>query len=221
MFVHVSDMSFQNLETVTVGGKRHYVTPQGLVYPSVTTVVGLHNKDVIDNWKKRVGEENARKISTQASGRGNRLHKVCEDFLMNNLSLEKEMPTTIQLFTSIKPFIEKYINNIRAIESPLYSDYLKVAGRVDCVAEFDGKPSIIDFKTSSKVKKEEYITNYFMQASAYAVMFEERTGIAIPRLVIIIAVENEQPQVFVKKRNDFIDKFIQLRKMYDNLGAQA
>ena len=76
MFVHVNDMSFQNLETVTVRGKRHYVTPQGLVYPSVTTVVSLHNKDVIDNWKKRVGEENAKKISTQASGRGNRLHKV-------------------------------------------------------------------------------------------------------------------------------------------------
>lgn len=217
IFNHVKDLpEFQNLETQTILGKRHYVTPSGNVYPSVTTITGLYNKSSIMEWRKRIGEEQANKISTQAANRGTKLHKVCEDFLNNNLSLEKEMPTTIHLFRSIQPILEKSIGNIYSIEVPLYSDHLRVAGRVDCIAEFEGKPSVIDFKSSSKPKSEDYIINYFMQTAAYAVMFEERTGIPIPRLAIIIAVENDYPQVFVKKRDTYIGEFIKYRKLYDN-----
>jgi CRISPR/Cas system-associated exonuclease Cas4 (RecB family) len=218
MFLHVKDKAkIHDLDTVYLDGKRHYVTPEGNVYPSVTTVVGAQGKSSLDEWRKRIGEQEADKISRQAANRGNKLHKLCEDYLNNELSIDGEMPTTIQLFNSIKPIIQKYINNIYEIESPLYSDHLKVAGRVDCIAEFDGKISIIDFKTSSKPKLESYILNYFMQASAYAVMFEERTGISVSRLAIIIAVENDQPQVFIKKRDDYIGKFIEYRNLYDTI----
>jgi genome maintenance exonuclease 1 len=222
MFLHVKDKAkIHDLDTVYLNGKRYYVTPEGNVYPSVTTVVGAHGKDSLNEWRKRVGEQEADKISRQAANRGNKLHKLCEDYLNNELSIDGEMPTTIQLFNSIKPIIQNYINNIYEIESPLYSDHLKVAGRVDCIAEFDGKISIIDFKTSSKPKLESYILNYFMQASAYAVMFEERTGISVSRLAIIIAVENDQPQVFIKKRDDYIGKFIEYRNLYDTLKKET
>jgi genome maintenance exonuclease 1 len=222
MFIHVKDkVKTLDLDTVYLDGKRHYVTPEGNVYPSVTTVVGAHGKDSLNEWRKRVGEQEADKISRQAANRGNKLHKLCEDYLNNELSIDGEMPTTIQLFNSIKPIIQNYINNIYEIESPLYSDHLKVAGRVDCIAEFDGKISIIDFKTSSKPKLESYILNYFMQASAYAVMFEERTGISVSRLAIIIAVENDQPQVFIKKRDDYIGKFIEYRNLYDTIKKET
>ena len=218
MFEHVLDITFQNLETVSIGGKRHYVTPQGNVYPSVTTVVGLHSEKSIQEWRNKVGEEQANKISSQAARRGNNLHRLCEHYLMNNLSLNGEMPTTIQLFKTIKPVIDENINRIYAVEAALYSDHLRVAGRIDCFAEFDGKPSVIDFKSSSKLKSEDHILGYFMQASAYSVMIEERTGIPVPRLVVIIAVENEaQPQIFVKKRNTYIDKFIEYRNLYDTI----
>lgn len=221
MFNHVKDLpEFQNLDTQTVSGKRFYVTPNGNLYPSVTTITSLYNKDGIIEWRKRIGEEQANKISTQAANRGTKLHTVCEDFLNNKLSLEKQMPTTIQLFKSIQPIIEKSINNIYTIEAALYSNHLRVAGRVDCIAEFDGKPSVIDFKSSSKPKSEEYIINYFMQTSAYAVMFEERTGIPIPRLAIIIAVENDSPQVFVKKRDTYIGEFIKYRDIYEKQTHQ-
>jgi genome maintenance exonuclease 1 len=222
MFIHVKDkVKTLDLDTVYLDGKRHYVTPEGNVYPSVTTVVGAHGKDSLNEWRKRVGEQEADKISRQAANRGNKLHKLCEDYLNNELSIDGEMPTTIQLFNSIKPIIQNYINNIYEIESPLYSDHLKVAGRVDCIAEFDGKISIIDFKTSSKPKLESYILNYFTQASAYAVMFEERTGISVSRLAIIIAVENDQPQVFIKKRDDYIGKFIEYRNLYDTIKKET
>jgi len=127
------------------------------------------------------------------------------------------MPDTMGLFKQIQPIIDKYVNNVYAIEAPLYSEHLKVGGRVDCVAEFDGKPAIIDFKTSSRIKTEDKIHNYFMQCAAYAVMFEERTGIPIPRIAIIMAVENGSPLLFVKKRNDYIDDFIELRLQYESI----
>ncbi len=119
MFEHVSSTTFQNLETVSIGGKRHYVTPQGNVYPSVTTVVGLHSEKSIQEWRNKVGEEQANKISSQAARRGNNLHRLCENYLMNNLSLNGEMPTTIQLFKTIKPVIDENITTLLVILNKL------------------------------------------------------------------------------------------------------
>jgi genome maintenance exonuclease 1 len=127
------------------------------------------------------------------------------------------MPDAFVMFKSIQPTLDKYVNNIHALEVPLYSNHLKVAGRVDCIAEFDGKLAVIDFKTASKPKEEKWILNYFMQCAAYAVMYEERTGISVPRIVVIIAVADELPQIFLKTRNKYIEDFIKYREIYEEI----
>ena len=145
-----------------------------------------------------------------------RVHKICENYLNNEEDFaRKTMPDSVAMFKSLQPLLDEHVNNIHALEIPLYSHHLKVAGRVDCIAEYDGKLSIIDFKTSGKLKEESWIKGYFMQCSAYAVMYEERTGIPVSQIVIMIAVDSEHPQVFIKKRNDYIKDFIAYREAYD------
>ena len=222
-FKHIGCDIDYDLETETINGKRFYKTPEGFLYPSVTTITSQHGKDKIIEWRKRVGEEEANRISTKASNRGTKVHKICENYLNNEedyartnpAHIHKTMPDTIAMFKSLQPLLDEHVNNIHALEIPLYSHHLKVAGRVDCIAEYDGKLSIIDFKTSSKLKEESWIKGYFMQCSAYAVMYEERTGIPVSQIVIMIAVDSEHPQVFIKKRNDYIKDFISYREAYD------
>ena len=194
-------------------GTRVYNTPSGKSYPSVTTVTGLHTAKGIAEWRRRVGDEEANRISARASARGNRIHSLCEAYLRN----ERCEPDIFdrELFESISFWLEE-IDNIHALESPLYSDFLQVAGTVDCIAEFQGKLSVIDFKTSSKPKDRDDIHNYFMQTAAYAVAFEERTGIPIGRLVIIMAVDNDDPRLFIEKRDNWIGGFRKLRLDYKN-----
>jgi genome maintenance exonuclease 1 len=192
-------------------GTRVYKTPSGNSYPSITSVTGLYNKQSMMEWRKRVGEEEANKISARASKRGTAIHSLCEDYLKNK-EVSPEL-IDVEMWNSIRPVL-KSINNIHALESPLYSDHLEVAGTVDCVAEYEGRLSIIDFKTSSRVKTREQIHNYFMQCSAYAVAFEERTKIPVSRLVIIMAVEDSDPLLFVEKRDTWISGFLQLREEY-------
>jgi PD-(D/E)XK nuclease superfamily len=194
-----------NLTSQEGEGGRFYSFPDGKKYPSVTTVMGWSKKDTLLEWRKRVGEEQANKISRAAANRGTRLHSICENYLLNDPDYSKSIDIfTYDLFKTIQPILNTRIGEVYAIEKALYSDHLGIAGRVDCVAEFDGKKSIIDFKTSTRLKKKEWIEDYFLQTACYSVMFEERTGISIPRLVIIIAVDNDPPQVFVEKRNDWI-----------------
>jgi genome maintenance exonuclease 1 len=205
------DHGFTKLERIESPDGRLYKTPSGGAYPSVTTVTGLHSKQSIMEWRKKVGEEAANAISSRAANRGTRIHSLCEDYLLGR-SAEPDM-FDAQLFSSIKPYLDK-IDNIHALESPLYSHYLKVAGTVDCIAEYEGKLAVIDFKTSSKLKQRDWIHGYFMQTSAYAVAFEELTGIPIGRMIIIVGVDNEHPQIFTEKRDDWIGGFKQLREEY-------
>jgi genome maintenance exonuclease 1 len=190
-------------------GSRVYSTPSGLSYPSVTTVTGLLNIDAIVAWRKRVGDEEANRVSRRAANRGTRVHSLCEKFLLN----EEVVPDMFDLdnWKKIKPLLGR-IDNIHALETPLYSDHLQVAGTVDCIAEYEGKLSVIDFKTSSRVKARDDIHGYFMQCSAYAVAFEELTGIPVPRIVVIMAVDDNDPLVFKEKRDAWIDGFKSLRE---------
>jgi len=206
---------FPKLERETAAnGSRVYKTPTGKSYPSVTTVTGLHSAKGIAEWRCRVGEEEANRISGKASARGTRIHQYCEDYLRGNI-FEADM-FDLEMFNSIKFWLDD-INNIHALENPLYSDFLQVAGTVDCIADFQGKLSVIDFKTSSKPKDRDDIHNYFMQTAAYAVAFEERTGIPVGRLVIIMAVDNDDPRLFIEKRDNWIGGFRKLRLDYKNL----
>jgi len=217
-FKHVGcDIDYE-LNAETINGKRFYLTPEGNKYPSVTTITSQYNKQSIMEWRKRVGEEEANRISTRAASRGTRVHKICEDYLNNQDDyLQKQMPNAIVMFKTLQPLLDQYVNNIHALEVPLYSNYLRVAGRVDCIAEFDGNLAVIDFKTANKPKEEQWIQNYFMQCSAYAVMYEERTGVAVPRVVVMIAVDGEKAQIFVKKRDEYIGEFIKYRDIYEEL----
>ena len=202
-------------------GTRIYQTPDGKAYPSVTTVLSAHTKPGIMQWRKRVGEEEANKISRQASSRGTRFHTLTENYLKNEPFSEHDITQLVpvslmdkELFESAKTELHK-IDNIRAQEIGLYSHHLRLAGRVDCIAEYNGKLSIIDFKTARREKDEEHIQHYFMQAAAYAVMFEERTQIPVNRLTIIIAVEDGFMQVFQEKRDNFITPLLYYRDLYE------
>lgn len=194
-------------------GKRVYVTPNGNVYPSVTSVTGMHKQAYIEQWRKRVGEEEANRVSKRACDRGTRIHQLCEDYL-NNKNPEPDI-FDFHMFDQLKYWLHD-IDNIHCLETPLYSDFLQTAGTVDCIAEFQGKLSVIDFKTSSRIKERDDIHDYFMQTAAYAVMFEERTGIPIGRLVIIMAVEDDDSRVFIEKRDNWIAGFRKMRLDYRN-----
>jgi len=205
-FVNLPELDF-DLQSKTENGSRKYVTPNGDAYPSVTTILSAYNKKAIQEWRERVGEEAANKISTQASTRGTRLHSLCESYLLNELSplkLNSVMPDAKELFVKIKPKLDDNIGKIYSLEQALYSDKLRIAGRVDCIAEWNGELSVIDFKTASKEKNEDWIQNYFMQCSAYAEMFEERTGRPINQIVVAIAVANGDTQIFVKEKEDYL-----------------
>ena len=208
-FIH---HDFGKLERDTApDGTRVYKTPTGKSYPSVTTITGQHTAEGIAKWRTRVGEEEANRVSARASARGTRIHSYCEDYLRGNL-FEMDMFDT-EMFNSIK-FLLDDIDNIHCLETPLYSDHLQVAGTVDCIAEFQGKLSVIDFKTASKPKDRDDIYHYFMQCAAYSVAFEERTGIPIGRLVVIMAVDNDDPRWFIEKRDNWIAGFKKLRLQY-------
>jgi len=182
--------------------------------PSVTSVLGWQKKDSLIEWRKKVGEEKANEISTKASKRGTKLHNLIEDYLNNKEIDFKQLDIgTIDLFKSIKTVLDE-IEEIYGIETPLFSEYLGVAGTCDCIAKFRNKRYILDWKTSNRPKKEEWIDNYFMQTACYAVMYEEMTGIPISNLGILIAVDNDSCQFFQKKRDEWIDKAINIINSY-------
>lgn len=193
-------------------GKRYYVTPTGIKLPSVTTVVGAHKKQAILDWRDRVGAEVANKISHRASSRGTAVHLLCENYL-NNDSLGSPMPDVLQMFRSIRPELDK-INDIHYQEQALWSERVGLAGRVDCIGHYEGVLSVIDFKTSSKIKHIGDIQDYFWQTTAYALMYEELVGKPINNLIIIMAVENEQPLVFKQKTKDHINGLVEAIKNY-------
>jgi len=195
-------------------GKRYYTLEDGTRLPSVTTVLGAQKKQGIMEWRKRVGEVEANRISKQATGRGTNVHALCERYL-NNDSLGDIMPDAKEMFMSLKPLLNR-INNIHYQECALWSKQLGMAGRVDCIGEFDDELSVIDFKTSKKIKTEAHIEDYFWQTSAYALMYEEMIGRPIDNIVIIMAVENEQPLLFKQKTSDHIHGLVKAIKFYQN-----
>lgn len=210
-FIHekLPGLDFE-LEAVTSETGRTYLTPSGNRYNSITTILKPYNQHIIENWKQAVGEEQAKKVSGIASRRGEAVHLACEKYLLNEMDFkfrQDMMPNIKQMFLQLKPHLDKSVGKIYAIEQPLYSDVLQVAGRVDLIAEWDGKISIVDYKTSGKFKDIKDIANYFMQCTAYAIMFEERTGIAIDQIVIAMAVESENmPLIFVQDKKDYIEQ---------------
>jgi genome maintenance exonuclease 1 len=214
MFRYVTPKVLEELKAETTNKGRLYTLPDGSRLPSITTVLGAMKKQSIMEWRQRVGEEEANKISRNASSRGTKVHKLAEDYL-NNLDVDTKslMPHVAHMFKSIKPYLNK-INNIHYQEATLWSKTLGLAGRVDCIGEYDGVLSVIDFKTSSRIKTKEDIPEYFQQCCGYSLMYEEMIGTSINSLVVIMAVEGDEPLIFKEKTKDHIDGLVRAIKYY-------
>jgi len=204
--VKLSELDFE-LESTTTEKGRVYKVPGGNLYPSITTVLSSYNKQAILEWRQRVGEEKANEISRKAAGRGTKLHNTVEKYLLNEMTdmkIKTMMPDIKEMFFDMRKIIDENIGDIYGIEQPLYSHKLKLAGRCDCIAEWNGELAIVDWKTASRTKDKDHITNYFMQATAYAEMFEEITGKAIETIVVAISVQSESPQLFVEEKSKYL-----------------
>jgi genome maintenance exonuclease 1 len=217
MFNYCPPKQLQDLNSETFpDGKRYYTLPDGTRLPSVTTVLGAQKKDAIIAWRKRVGEEEANRVSKKATSRGTGVHTLCEYYLNNETNLSQKegvRPDAFEMFVSLKPLLNR-INNIWYQEQALWSKKLELAGRVDCIAEFDGVLSIIDFKTSKKIKTKNMIEDYYWQECAYALMLEEMIGEPVHQLVTIMAVEDEQPLLFIEKTEDHIHGLVKAIQFY-------
>ena len=212
-FNHVGN-DLKDLKTENIEGKRYYVTPKGNKYVSITSLLGNLSKQSIIEWRRRVGEAEANKISRQASSRGTRVHNICESYIKNQERiLEGVLPDAIDMFNSIVPLLDR-IDNIHVAEGALYSDDLGVAGRTDLIGEFDENLSVIDYKTSRKRKTWEMCHAYFMQGAFYAHAYEELTGISINDIVIIMAVESDKPLLFRETKDRWIKPLKQVITKY-------
>ena len=199
-------INLPEIKATTTDGVRLYETPEGNKYPSITTVLSVRNKKGLFEWRKRVGEDVANYVARKAANRGTSVHHMCEDYINNDFDEEKHKKKFLPyvLFNQLRESVLQKIDNIYAQECGLYSDKYKVAGRVDCIAEYDGKLSIIDFKTSSKERSDDWNESYYIQASAYAEMFEERTGITIDQVAILVVTEDGVVQEFVKNKTEYL-----------------
>ena len=215
-FIHEKiDMGYETLDRTDAKDGRRYVTLDGNNYPSVTTVLSLIHKDKIMEWRKRVGEEKANQIGTQAANRGTAVHSIVEKYI-NNEDTSDFLPHIQQSLQNLKPLIDKHVTKVFATECPLYSDHLKLAGTCDAIVEWDGVPTIVDWKTSKRPKKKTDIPNYFMQLSAYAVMWEERTGMPCNNTRVVMDVDNFHPVMYKETRDDWIEEMIKWRDIYNN-----
>jgi hypothetical protein len=210
MFNHL-EVELQPITATNINGIRLYETPEGNKYPSITTVLSVRNKKGLMEWRKRVGDDVANHIARTAAARGTKVHHMCEDYL-NNMEFNypskwaehKKNFLPYCLFQQLKSKALCHISDIYAQEAGLYSDKYKVAGRVDCIANYKGTLSIIDFKTSTKEKNDEWNENYYIQGSAYAEMFSERTGIEISQVVILVVTEDGVVQEFIKDKSPYL-----------------
>lgn len=212
-FIHKPIDLNGSLKEVTLDGKRFYETPDG-VFPSVTTVVGFEKQKFFAEWRQRNPEE-----SKRVTSRGTKFHSLIEKYLSNeDIDFDNLQSGNKALFSLLKPELDK-IDNIIALESPLWSKTLKLAGRTDCIAEYDGKLTIIDFKASTKEKRTSDIDNYFAQATAYALMFQERTGIIVDNFAILISCEDGLKQVFQGNPLHYVKHLHGLVTRYRNING--
>lgn len=214
MFKHL-EIDFPEMDSRSIDGVRYYPTPSGSLYPSITSVTSHYNRQVFKEWRERVGDEEANRITRESTTRGTNFHEICQDYLENNLKdPDCYDPQAYYMFVSAKPYIDR-VGNIHAIEKSLYSDVLGIAGRVDCIAEYDGELAVIDFKTSKSIKPEAWIQQYFVQEVAYACMYYELTDTVVKKLITIMVTPDGEVKVFDKRNKDhYIKLLIQYIKQF-------
>ena len=206
MFTHLNKLGDFELEANTIDGVRYYTLPSGKKAPSITSITSFYNRQTFINWRKKIGEEEANKITKVATDRGTKFHDLVEKYLSNEdvSSLKGVLPSTKARWIAARESLNK-IDNIHALEKPLYSEYFGIAGRVDCIAEYEGELAVIDFKTSKKIKPEKWLQNYFVQDTAYACMYYEMTGISVKKIVTLMVADNGDVKVYEKtNKSDYI-----------------
>lgn len=209
MFTYTTPPNLPELDAITTNGKRQYNIPNGDKYPSITTILGAKEKPALKEWRNMLGGVAANKETKRCADRGTAIHKMCELYLSNSDTPHKGYHQDhIKGFNQLK-FQLNNIDNIRAQEVALYSEYLRVAGRVDCIAEFNGVLSVIDFKTSNNNKSLDLVHDYFLQCCFYALAYAEQTGILIENLVILMAVEKGMvPMVYTANIEEYLPKLL-------------
>ena len=214
-FIHCNYLGDLELDCKTTESIRLYNLPSGKWVPSITSITSFYNREIFVKWRKRVGIEEANRITKRATSRGTDFHQVCQDYLENKeLVWENYQPTSKFMFYHAKPYLDK-INNIHAIERTLYSEYFGLAGRVDCIAEYEGELAIIDFKTSGKIKPEKWLENYFVQETAYACMYYELTQISIKKLITLMVTPDGEVKIFDKRnKKDYIKLLVKYIKEF-------
>ena len=221
-FNHIS-VNLPKLETQTIDYKRFYITPEGEAYPSITTVLSIRGKKGLMEWRNKVGEQVANYVSGKAAARGIAVHHMCEDYL-NYQSINFPLKFVRHkknflpwcLFSQLKNQVLNSISDIYAQEVGLYSDKYKIGGRADCICKYKGVPSVIDFKTSTKERSDAWNENYYIQGSAYAEMFEERTGIEINQVVILVVTEDGTVQEFIKEKEPYLNDLSEAIRIWEN-----
>ena len=201
-FIEIDKNLLPDTKGRRIDGHRFYEI-EGKNYPSVTTVLNIRKKDGLVEWRKNVGEEVANYEMRRAANRGKATHTLVEQYLKGETPSERGV-LPLGLFKLLKPYVDQ-INNVHCLETIMYSHKLTIAGQVDCIAEYNGKLSVIDFKTANKERNEGWIDNYFLQTTAYAIMYEELFGKPIEQIVILIAGEDGSVSCFKKDKKEFIE----------------
>lgn len=213
-FQHVKH-DFPSIIREEYDGSRLYLTPDGKRYPSVTTVIADHNKEAIDKWRKKVGVEKANSISRIASNRGDDVHEALEALLLNK-PVPSLFPHAKAVFVNMKQELVRRVSEVHGLEQPLFSHKLRLAGTTDCIARYDDKLSIVDFKTSLRLKKKEWVHGYFMQLVAYSYMFEEMTGLEIEQGIVLIGVDGcNFAQTFKLPKHEYGEYLLDLMSWRD------
>lgn len=216
--IHITH-NLPSLEQINLPDGRRYKTPSGNLYPSVTTVLGSQENVFLKEWKEKVGEEEASRISRRAASKGSRVHLACEEYIEGKKiefgMFEQEAKADFAAFIPVLESIEE----VHAMEARLYSDKIQVAGTVDLICKLDGKMCILDWKTASRFKSREDIPDYFMQMSFYAAAFYERTGIVIKDLCVQMTAKDYGLITYWEKTGDWLPKFMKIRREFrEKLG---
>ena len=215
IFEHCNYLGDLELNKKETNGIRLYNLPNGEWVPSITSVTSFYNRQIFAKWRERIGVEEANRITKKATSRGTDFHAATELYMLNKeINWDEFRPLTKFMFIHAKPYLDK-INNIHAIERTLYSEYLGLAGRVDCIGEYEGELAVIDFKTSDKIKPEEWLENYFVQEMFYASAYYELTGIPVKKLITIMVTPGGEVKVFDKRnKGDYIKLLVRYIKEF-------
>jgi ATP-dependent exoDNAse (exonuclease V) beta subunit len=217
-FDHSPHIDLPRAKQINTPSGRRYQTPDGNVYPSITTVLGdqPEKKRAIAEWRARVGAEEANKISSQAARRGTDLHNLMEKYILGDeIDAKKIIPSTLARFRPVQKCLDDNLQLVYASETPMFSDILRIAGTADLICEWNGEVTVIDFKTAARMKTADMITDYFLQATAYSIMFEEHTGIECHHFAILMVSDEGEFQVFPGRRNDYVRDLIRVRDQYE------